>query len=156
MKPTRALPVRPSLQQLRNEAATLHNEERIPLSDAQEKLARSYGAPNWPRLVQSCELIDAIWLDDLEAVRKLVEHNPNLLHENARIIKDNWGPPLTYAANLGRNEIIRALYDLGARDLQSAMDRALLQSKIDTARMLHEMMGSHRRLTAYSAAQRTP
>ena len=142
MKPTRALPVRPSLAQLRNEAATLHNEERIPLSDAQEKLARSYGAPNWRRLVQSCELIDAIWLDDLEAVRKLVEYNPNLLHENARIVQDNWGPPLTYAANLGRNEIIRALYDLGARDLQSAMDRALLQSKIDTARMLHEMMGS--------------
>jgi ankyrin repeat protein len=142
MKPTRDLPVRPSLEQLRNEAATLHNEDRTSLSDAQAKLARSYGAPNWPRLVQSCELIDAIWLDDLEAVRKLIEQNPNLLHENARIIKDNWGPPLTYAANLGRNEIICLLYDLGARDLQSAMNRALLQSKIETARMLHEMMGS--------------
>ena len=142
MKPSRGLPVRPSLEQLRNEAETVHNEEQIPLPDAQEKLARSYGAPNWPRLVQSCELIDAIWLDDLEAVRKLIDDHPNLLHENARIIKDNWGPPLTYAANLGRNEIIRLLYDLGARDLQSAMDRALLQSKIDTARMLYELMGS--------------
>jgi ankyrin repeat protein len=142
MTPTRHLPVRPSLRQLRHEAETLHNEEQIPLSDAQEKLARSYGAPNWPRLVQSCDLIDAIWLDDLETVRKLIDHNPNLVHENARIVKDNWGPPLTYAANLGRNEIIRLLYDLGARDLQSAMGRALLQSKIDTARMLHEMMGS--------------
>lgn len=142
MKPTRDLPVRPSLQQLRNEAETLHNEEQIPLPDAQEKLARSYGAPNWPRLVQSCELIDAIWLDDLEAVRKLIDQNPNLLHENAGIRNSNWGPPLTYAANLGRNEIIRLLYDLGARDLQSAMGRALLQSKIDTARMLYEMMGS--------------
>ena len=142
MNPIRDLPVRPSLQQLRHEAETLHNEEQIPLSDAQEKLARSYGAPNWPRLVQSCDLIDAIWLDDLETVRKLIDHNPNLVHENARIVKDNWGPPLTYAANLGRNEIIRLLYDLGARDLQSAMGRALLQSKIDTARMLYEMMGS--------------
>ena len=129
MNPIRDLPVRPSLRQLRHEAETLHNQEQIPLSDAQEKLARSYGAPNWLRLVQSCELIDAIWLDDLETVRKLIEQNPNLLHENARIIKDNWGPPLTYAANLGRNEIIRLLYDLGATDLQSAMNRALLQSR---------------------------
>lgn len=142
MKPTRDLPVRPSLDRLRNEAETLHNEEQIPLPDAQEKLARSYGAPNWPRLVQSCELIDAIWLDNVSAVRKLIDLNPNLLHENAGIRNNNWGPPLTYAANLGRNEIIRLLYDLGARDLQSAMGRALLQSKIDTARMLHEMMGS--------------
>src|SRR5690349_16894287 len=101
MTPTRHLPVRPSLQQLRNEAETLHNEEQIALSAAQEKLARSYGAPNWLRLVQSCELIDAIWLDDLATVRKLIDHNPNLLHENARIDKDNWGPPLTYAADHG-------------------------------------------------------
>src|SRR5690242_21108171 len=137
MTPTRHLPVRPSLEQLHDEAETLHNEEQIPLPDAQEKLAHSYGAPNWPRVVQSCELIDAIWLDDLEAVRKLIDQNPNLLHENAGIRNSNWGPPLTYAANLGRNEIIRLLYNLGARDLQSAMGRALLQSKIDTARMLH-------------------
>jgi hypothetical protein len=142
MKSIRHLPVRPDLEQLQAEAETLHNEEQIPLSDAQEKLARSYGAPDWPRLVQSCQLIDAIWLDDASAIRKLIEQNPSVLHEHARVIKDNWGPPLTYAANLGRNGIIRMLYDLGARDLQSALDRALLQSKIDTARMLHEMMGS--------------
>ena len=34
------------------------------------------------------------------------------------------------------------LYDLGARDLESAIDRAALQSKIGTARLLHELMGS--------------
>ena len=142
MKTNRHLPVHPDLDQLRNEAETLHSEERIPLADTQEQIAQSYGAPNWQRLVQSCQLIDAIWLDDVSALRKLIDHNPNLLHENAGIRNSNWGPPLTYAANLGRNEIIRMLYDLGARDLQTAMDRALLQSKIDTARMLHEMMGS--------------
>jgi ankyrin repeat protein len=142
MKPSRHLPVRPDLEQLKREAEELSATEHVQLTDAQDALARSYGAPNWPRLVQSCQLIDAIWLDDLKAVRKLVTQHPNLLHENARIIKDNWGPPLTYAANLGHNEMIRMLYDLGARDLQTAMDRALLQSKIETARMLHEMMGS--------------
>ena len=163
--PTRSLPVRPNLEQLKHQAKDLLRRIRggdteaiaefsslypkappeptqIKLADVQFVLARSYGAPNWTRLVQSCQLIDAIWLEDLDAVRKLINRNPNLLHENARITKDNWGPPLTYAANLGRNEMIRMLYDLGATDLQTAMDRALLQSKIDTARMLHEMMGS--------------
>ena len=91
---------------------------------------------------KSCKLIDAIWRDDLEAVRELVVKHPNLLHENAGILNNNWGPPLTYAANLGRDEIIKMLYELGARDLESAIDRAALQSKIGTARMLHEWMGS--------------
>jgi len=69
---------------------------------------------------------------------------PNLLHEYAVIRNSNWGPPLSYAANLGRDEIIKMLHDLGATDLESAIDRATLQSKIDTARMLHKMMGSPR------------
>ena len=142
MKSTRDLPVRPNLKQLRNEAETISNEELLPLPEAQEKLAQSYGAPSWARLVQSCELIDAIWRDDLSGVRNLINQYPNLLHESAGIRNNNWGPPMTYAANLGRNEMIRMLHDLGAKDLRTAMDRALLQSKIDTARMLHELMGS--------------
>jgi hypothetical protein len=142
MKPTRDLPVRPNLEQLKLEAENLRNEQHLELADAQETVARSYGAPNWSRLVQSCELIDAIWLDDPDTVRKLIDQNPNLLVENAGIRNKNWGPPMTYAANLGRDNIIRMLYDVGARDLKTAMDRAVLQSKIATARMLHEMMGS--------------
>jgi ankyrin repeat protein len=142
MTTTLHLPVRPDLDELKRQAEGLSEQQHTQLHEAEEILARSYGAPNWPRLVQACDLIDAIWRDDLDAVRKLVTQHPNLLHENARILKDNWGPPLSYAANLGRNEIIRMLYELGATDLQSALDRALLQSKLDTARMLHEMMGS--------------
>jgi hypothetical protein len=114
----------------------------IKLADAQLALARSYDAPNWPRLVQACELIDAIWRDDVDSVRELVVKHPNLLHENAGIRNSNWGPPMSYAANLGRDQIIRVLYALGARDLEQAIDRATLQSKIGTARMLHEMLGS--------------
>jgi hypothetical protein len=53
----------------------------------------------------------------------------------------NWGPPMTYAANLGRDRIITMLHELGARDHRSAIARAVLQSKIGTARMLHEWMG---------------
>jgi len=145
--PTRHLPVRPDLDQLRHQAKDLLREMRrgqpqIKLADAQHALARSYGASSWPRLVQSCKLIDAIWRDDIDAVRDLVVKHPNLLHENAGIGNRNWGPPMTYAANLGRDQIIRMLYDLGARDLESAIGRAVLQSKIDTARMLYEWMGS--------------
>jgi hypothetical protein len=51
---------------------------------------------------------------------------------------------MSYAANLGRNRIIRMLNELGAKDHMHAVDRAVLQSKIETARMLHEMMGSPR------------
>jgi len=142
MTTTLHLPVRPDLDELKRQAEGLSEQQHTQLQEAEEILARSYGAPNWPRLVQACDLIDAIWRDDLDTVRKLVTQHPNLLYENARILKDNWGPPLSYAANLGRNEIIRMLYELGATDLQSALDRALLQSKLDTARMLHEMMGS--------------
>jgi hypothetical protein len=164
----RKLPVRPNLDQLKHQAKDLlrairrgdpsaiekfnryHPEpmspvapEKVRLADAQLALARSYQLPGWPRLVQACKLIDAIWRDDVEAVTALVVKNPQLLHQMARgTEKCNWGPPMSYAANLGRNEIIKALRELGATDLESALDRATLQSKIDTARMLHEMMGS--------------
>ena len=163
--PIRDLPVRPRLDQLKHQAKDMlrnirrgdrdalveftrlhpHAERdptKIKLAEVQFALARSYGAPSWPRLVQCCNLIDAIWHDDLERVRELVVKYPNLLHEHARIRTDNWGPPMSYAANLGRDRVIKMLYDLGARDLEKAIDRAALQSKIGTARMLHELMGS--------------
>ena len=117
---------------------------RVTLADAQLALAQSYEASSWPRLVQCCKLIDAIWRDDVDAVRELVVKHPNLLHEDARIRNSNWGSPMSYAANLGRDEIIKMLYGLGARDLEHAIDRAALQSKIGTARMLHEWLGSPR------------
>jgi hypothetical protein len=161
----RELPVRPNLDQLKHQAKDLlysirggdpsavdelnHHHPQPPapseakLADAQLVLARSYQASSWPRLVQAVELVDAIWRDDIEAVRKHVVSNPKLLHEDALIRPNsNWGPPLTYAANLGRDEIIRMLYQLGARDLESAVGRALLQSKIGTARMLYKLAGS--------------
>jgi hypothetical protein len=49
---------------------------------------------------------------------------------------------MTYAANLGRDRVIAMLRRLGARDTEWALGRALLQGKIATARMLHEMLGS--------------
>jgi hypothetical protein len=160
----RRLPVCPDLDQLKHQAKDLlralhagdpaaiaelreHHAQPIEpsaakLADAQLVLARSYQASSWTRLVQAVELVDAIWRDDLETVRTLVTSNPNLIHEDALIRKDsNWGPPLTYAANVGRDRIIQMLHSLGATDLRSAMGRAVLQSKIGTAKMIHEMRG---------------
>ena len=48
----------------------------------------------------------AIWRDDLEAVRELIVKHPNLLHESAGIRNNNWGPPMSYAANLGREVLL--------------------------------------------------
>ena len=161
---SRRLPVRPNLDQLRHQAKDLLRAirkgdpaaiaefkefhptpvepGRVKLVDAQLALARSYQAPSWPRLVQACNLIDAIWRDDVESVRELILKHPHLLHEHAAIRDSNWGPPMSYAANLGRNEIIKMLHNFGAKDHVHAAGRAVLQSRIDTARMLREMMGS--------------
>ena len=158
------LPVRPDLDQLKHQAKDLltafragdsaaigefreHYPETIDpatakLADAQLVLARSYQASSWTRLVQAVKLVDAIWKDDLDAVHALVTGNRNLLNEETLIrTGSNWGPPMTYAANLGRDRIIQLLHDLGATDHRSALARAVLQGKIGTARMLHAMLG---------------
>jgi hypothetical protein len=159
------IPVRPNLEQLKNQAKDFlreihagdadalakfveyHPENIAPqdakLADAQLALARRYGVVSWPRLKQGCEMIDAIWRDDIDAVRSLVTRHPNLIHEESNgKASTNWGPPMSYAANLGRNEIIKMLAALGATDFMRALDRAILQSKIDTAELLHGYLGS--------------
>jgi hypothetical protein len=165
--PPRSLPLRPDLRQLKTQAKELlkglhardpesvaelqlfHPEQIDPasakLADAQLVLARHYGAPSWPRLVLCCEIIDAIWKDDAAKVRKLVTQHPNLLHEDALIRPDgeksNWGPPMSHAANLGRDAIIQMLHDMGAKDHRHAVDRATLQGKTRTARLLYDLAG---------------
>lgn len=160
----RRLPVRPDLDQLHRQAKELlrdihagdptataklrefHPQPIDPaaakLADVQLVLARSYQASSWTRLVQAAQLADAIWRDDAETVRTLVTRNPSLLHEHVLIHTDShWGPPLTYAGNLGRNGLIRLLHDHGARDLESAAGRAALQGKSDTVRLIYELAG---------------
>jgi hypothetical protein len=155
-------PVRPNLEQLRRQAKDLLRAVRqddpsavaelrkhhpklieprgVKLADAQFALARSYGLPSWPRLVTACRMTDAIWRGDVEAVRKLVLKDPRLLHEAARGREDcDWGPPMSYAANVGQDAIIQMLRDLGAIDVQHAFDRACLHGKTETARRLYAM-----------------
>jgi hypothetical protein len=155
----RYLPVFPNLEQLRHQAKDLlrairrgdaaaledlatHHPERVEpaaakLADAQLALARSYGLPGWPRLVIACKMTSAIWHDDIDTVRTLVRKHPQLLQEHARGTKGcNWGPPMSFAANLGRDRIIAMLRGMGAEDVQFAFERACLQGKIGTARQL--------------------
>src|SRR5262245_17724692 len=163
----RHLPVRPDLEQLRHQAKDLlralrrgepsaladfarHHPERAGpagarLADAQLVLARSYGVPSWPRLVLAWRMTAAIWRDAPAAVRALGARGPRLLHEMARGTKScNWGPPMSYAANLGRDRIISALSELGARHVEHALGRAVLQGRIETARALHALAGRPR------------
>ncbi len=159
--PSRHFPVRPNLEQLKHQAKDLlravrngdgeaaaelhrhHPGQVAPgaavLADAQLALARSYGLPSWTRLVQACRMTDAIWRDDIDNVRDLVSKHPQLIHEDARGVRGNWGPPLSYAANLGRDRIIAMLRDRGADDLTFAFDRAVLQGQVATARSLLAM-----------------
>jgi hypothetical protein len=147
MTPVRRLPVRPDLGQLHREAEELlhvirADDATATLADAELVLARSYTASSWTRLVHAVQLADAIWRDDLDEVRTLVTRNPALLHEDVLIRTDsNWGPPMTYAANLGRDRIIRFLHGQGARDLESAAGRAALQGKVETVHLIHELAG---------------
>lgn len=162
----RHFPVRPNLEQLKHQAKDLlrsfrdgdpeagadfreHHTKLVEpksarLADAQFVLARSYGLRNWPRLVTACRMTDAIWRGDVDAVREMVRKDPRLLEEDARGVKGNWGPPLSYAANVGQDAIIEMLRGLGASDLEYAFGRACLQGHVGTARKLHAMNGSPR------------
>src|SRR3974390_3320153 len=158
----RQFPVRPNLKQLGNQAKDLlralhqgaapaaaelrkHHPKAIDpalakLADAQFALAKSYGLPNWTRLITACRMTDAIWRGDSQAVRDLILKSPQLLHEAARGLPDsNGGPPMSDAANIGQDEIIQMLREMGAKDLQHAFDRACLQGQLETARRLHSM-----------------
>jgi hypothetical protein len=160
----RRLPVRPHLEQLHRQAKDLlraihagdaeaieelgeHHPESISppsakLADAQLVLARSYRASSWTRLVHAVQLAEAIWRDDPDEVLALIERNSDLIHEHVLIRTDSgWGPPMTYAANLGRNRIVRLLHGHGAKDLEPAAGRAALAGKSDTVHLVYELAG---------------
>jgi hypothetical protein len=162
--PVRRLPIQPDPEQLHRQAKELlraihagdataiaelreHHPKSIDpstvkLADAQLVLARSYHASSWTRLVHAVQLADAIWRDDRDNVRALITRNPALIHEDVLIRTDSsWGPPMTYAANLGRDDIIRLLHRHGAQDVESAAGRAALQGKAETVRMICDLAG---------------
>jgi ankyrin repeat protein len=138
--PTRSLPDKPSLAQLRKQAkellkayragaeaavAEVQRFERKPdptqfaLADAQRVLARAYGFASWTKLKERVDILEnvkafgeAVKAGDVSTVRKLVQPRPDLLHE--------WRDPVVapsalHFAVLHRDaDMTRALIELGA------------------------------------------
>jgi ankyrin repeat protein len=135
--PTRTLPNKPSLAQLRKQAKELRKAyrarreaavaeverfERSPdpanfaLADAQRVLARAYGFASWTALknhlkgVNLAALIAAAEAGDVAAVRRLIKARPDLINQHA-----GSGGGALHCAVLSRNEeLTRVLMQFGA------------------------------------------
>jgi ankyrin repeat protein len=135
--PTRTLPDKPSLAQLRKQAKELRKAyragkdaavaeverfERSPdpahfaLADAQRALARAYGFSSWPALKNHVEgvnfaaLVAAVEAGDVAAVRRLAKARPDLIDHH-----DESGGSALHRAVLRRDEeLTRVLMQLGA------------------------------------------
>jgi ankyrin repeat protein len=102
-QPPRALPERPSLRHLSNQAKDLLKAgEAASLADGQFRIARLYGFASWPRLkahVQAFgeigQLRQAIDTNDIERVRTMMTRNPALHRAPLGYGKDG---PLTWVA----------------------------------------------------------
>ena len=112
--PTRTLPDKPSLAQLRKQAKELRKAyqagqdaaiaeverfERGPdpanfaLADAQRLLARAYGFSSWPALKDHVEGVNfqaflvAVEAGDVAAVRRIAEARPDLINQHAPVAR---------------------------------------------------------------------
>lgn len=136
--PTRTLPHKPSLAQLRKQAKELLKSYRggkdaavaeverfersadpanFVLADAQRVLARAYGFSSWPALKNHIEcvsfqaLLGAAEAGDVAAVWRLAEAHPDLLKPNLAEPRDS---ALRRAVLRRDEELTRALMQLGA------------------------------------------
>jgi hypothetical protein len=134
--PTRTLPDKPSLAQLRKQAKELRKAyragqeaavaeverfERNPdpahfaLADAQRVLARAYGFASWPALKNHVEGVNfqaflaAVEAGDVAAVRRIAKARPDLINQHAQ-----FGSALHRAVLRRNEELTRALMQLGA------------------------------------------
>jgi hypothetical protein len=127
--PTRALPDRPDLDQLKRQAKelleTLRSSERcdesepqIALHDAQLALARSYGYESWPKLkayvdgVTIQRLMAAVRENDIEQVRVMLQRRPELINTVEATNREY--RPLHYAVFGRMPQMVRTLMELGA------------------------------------------
>ncbi|MBI3832207.1 MAG: ankyrin repeat domain-containing protein [Planctomycetes bacterium] len=99
----RELPERPNLRHLKLQAEDLVKAgAAATVADAQFTLARQYGFPSWPKLKAHVELLGetgelkaAIDANDLERVKALMTHNPEL---HRAPLGYNKNGPLTWVA----------------------------------------------------------
>ena len=137
--PTRRLPDRPDLDQLRRQAKELLDAFRsgdedalteanrfhqgvdpamFALHDAQLVLARSYGFDSWPKLkayvdgVTIRRLVEAVQAGDVERVRAMLRIRPELVNREAP--SSNGLMPLHYAVIQRLPEMVQTLMQFGA------------------------------------------
>ena len=134
--PTRSLPERPDLNQLKRQAKELleafvagdantfgevnalysdADRAKFALHDAQLVLARAYGFESWPKLkahvdgVTVKRLVEAVRAGDVAQVRAMLKVRPELAHMSADNLQ------VLHHAILNRSsEMVRGLMELGA------------------------------------------
>ena len=131
------LPDRPDLRHLRNQARDLLRDGACAsLAEAQNRIARKYGFPNWPKLKVHVQTIadrrmgaleNAILEEDIRRLEKLIREDPDQLHRVGPWVK--WKPhndlrPLCYAAMEARLRAMKWLIDAGA-DVHAGKEHAL-------------------------------
>ena len=176
----RHFPVFPNLEQLRHQAKDLlrairrgeaaalqdlatHHPERVEpdaakLADAQLALARSYGVPSWPRLVIACRMTRRD-LARRHRHRARARAEASAAAERARERREGMqlGPPMSFAANLGRERIIAMLRGMGAEDVQSRWPRGACRDRsTPRGNCTRWARGRARRRDGTAARRRTP
>ena len=129
------LPDHPDLDQLESEAKQLLKIGSFDsLSGALSKVSKRYGFSTWPQLVDYVasigsmgELEHAIQDDDVDRMKRLLQHDPGLIHREGHWIRrrrHNGYRPLAYAAFFGKSKVMEVLIAAGA-DVHEGGERAL-------------------------------
>jgi len=150
--PTRTLPNKPSLAQLRKQARELLNSYRageaaavaeverfepspVPasftLADAQRVLARAYGFSSWPALKNHVDganfaaLLEAAEAGDVAAVHRFTRAMILLEAGASLTIRDSLlqSTPLGWACRWGRADLVRLYLERGADAVESDAER---------------------------------
>jgi ankyrin repeat protein len=153
----RALPARPNLRHLKDQAKDLLNTGNAKsLAAAQFRVARTYGFASWPKLKAHVELLEeagqlkeAIDQNDLVRIKTIMLKNPSLHEAPIGYAEDG---PLTWVAecrippvapNQTRLEMAKWMIENGS-DVHRGGDAPLMRAALDGNRIpMMELLTSH-------------
>jgi ankyrin repeat protein len=153
----RALPARPNLRHLKDQAKDLLNTGNAKsLAAAQFRVARTYGFASWPKLKAHVELLEeagqlkeAIDQNDLVRIKTIMLKNPSLHEAPIGYAEDG---PLTWVAecrippvapNQTRLEMAKWMIENGS-DVHRGGDAPLMRAALDGDRIpMMELLTSH-------------
>jgi len=151
--PARELPANPDLRHLKDQAKELLKAgQATSLARAQFQIARQYGFASWPKLKAHVESLQvagqlklAIDADDLEEVKRLMTHHPELHGASLDASKT---PPLTWAAFGGaspsetRLAMAQWMIENGS-DIHQGDDGPLIRAMADPTFRMAELLVAH-------------